>query len=66
MAVCVVIYSRNLLKMAAAKNDYDLPNLTGLNVPTPSLDDPLQARAIWETADTHVRPRPGPSGSSPA
>ena len=27
---CVVIYSRNLLKMAAAKNDYDLPNLTGL------------------------------------
>ena len=27
---CVVIYSRNLLKMAAAKNDYNLPNLTGL------------------------------------
>ena len=31
MVVCVIIYSRNLLKMAAAKNDYDLPNFTGLN-----------------------------------
>ena len=28
---CVVIYGRNLLKMAAAKNDYDLPNFTGLH-----------------------------------